>query len=93
MTYLISVFSVYRKLETLSTSNACAAHVLSEGANNLYVGVLQIGLYAHNITLNSGIDSSFGPSTKQGVIKFQTSQGLSADGIAGRDTFARLAGV
>ena len=38
--------------------------------------------YAHNITLNSGIDSSFGPSTKQGVIKFQTSQGLSADGIA-----------
>ena len=76
-----------------NTSNACAAHVLSEGANNLYVGVLQIGLYAHNITLNSGIDSSFGPSTKQGVIKFQTSQGLSADGIAGRDTFARLAGV
>ena len=74
-------------------SNACAAHVLSEGANNLYVGVLQIGLYAHNITLNSGIDSSFGLSTKQGVIKFQTSQGLSADGIAGRDTFARLAGV
>ena len=64
-----------------------------KGANNLYVGVLQIGLYAHNITLNSGIDSSFGPSTKQGVIKFQTSQGLSADGIAGRDTFARLAGV
>ena len=93
MTYLISVFSVYTKLETLSPSNACAAHVLSEGANNLYVGVLQIGLYAHNITLNSGIDSSFGPSTKQGVIKFQTSQGLSADGIAGRDTFARLAGV
>ena len=76
-----------------NTSNACAAHVLSEGANNLYVGVLQIGLYAHNITLNSGIDSSFGPSTKQGVIKFQTSQGLSADGIAGCDTFARLAGV
>lgn len=27
-----------------NTSNACAAHVLSEGANNLYVGVLQIGL-------------------------------------------------
>lgn len=36
-----------------NTSNACAAHVLSEGANNLYVGVLQIGLYAHSITLNS----------------------------------------
>lgn len=49
-----------------NTSNACAAHVLSEGANNLYVGVLQIGLYAHSITLNSGIDNDFGPSTKQG---------------------------
>ena len=72
---------------------SCAAHVLSEGANNLYVGVLQIGLYAHNITLNSGIDNDFGPSTKQGVIKFQSSQGLAADGMAGRDTFARLADV
>lgn len=76
-----------------NTSNACAAHVLSEGADNLYVGVLQIGLYAHSITLNSGIDNDFGPSTKQGVIKFQSSQGLAADGMAGRDTFARLAGV
>ena len=76
-----------------NTSNACAAHVLSEGANNLYVGVLQIGLYAHNITLNSGIDNDFGPSTKQGVIKFQSSQGLATDGMAGRDTFARLADV
>ena len=76
-----------------NTSNACAAHVLSEGANNLYVAVLQIGLYAHNISLNSGIDSSFGPSTKQGVIKFQKSKGLTADGLAGRDTFAKLAGV
>ena len=52
-----------------------------------------IGLYAHNITLNSGIDNDFGPSTKQGVIKFQSSQGLAADGMAGRDTFARLADV
>ena len=76
-----------------NTSNACAAHVLSEGANNLYVAVLQIGLYAHNISLNSGIDSSFGPSTKQGVIKFQKSKGLTADGLAGRDTFAKLAGI
>lgn len=76
-----------------NTSNACAAHVLSEGANNLYVGVLQIGLYAHGITLNNGIDNAFGAATKQGVKKFQTSKRLTADGIAGRDTFAKLAGV
>ena len=66
--------------------------MLSEGANNLYVGVLQIGLYAHGITLNNGIDNAFGAATKQGV-KFQTSKRLTADGIAGRDTFAKLAGV
>ena len=76
-----------------NTSNACAAHVLSEGANNLYVGVMQIGLYAHGITLNNGIDNAFGAATKQGVKKFQTSKRLTADGIAGRDTFAKLAGV
>lgn len=67
--------------------------MLSEGANNLYVGVLQIGLYAHGITLNNGIDNAFGAATKQGVKKFQTSKRLTADGIAGRDTFAKLAGV
>ena len=34
-----------------------------------------------------------GAATKQGVKKFQTSKRLTADGIAGRDTFAKLAGV
>lgn len=76
-----------------NTEAACTAHVLSEGANNLYVGVLQIGLYAHNISLSGAVDCSFGPSTKQGVISFQKSKGLSADGIAGRDTFKKLAGI
>lgn len=41
------------------------------------------------ITLNNGIDNAFGAATKQGVKKFQTSKGLTADGIAGRDTFPR----
>lgn len=61
-------------------------------ANNLYVGVLQIGLYAHGITLNNGIDNAFGVY-KARCEKFQTSKRLTADGIAGRDTFAKLAGV
>lgn len=76
-----------------NTEAACTAHVLSQGANNLYVGVLQIGLFAHNISLSSGVDCSFGPATKQGVIYFQKSKGLSADGAAGRDTFKKLAEV
>ena len=73
-----------------NTEKACAAHVLKEGANNLYVGVLQIGLYSTGMSLSNGIDCDFGPSTKQGVIKFQNSKGLSADGMAGADTFRAL---
>lgn len=73
-----------------NTENACAAHILSVGMNNLYVGVLQIGLYAHNISTAGGIDCDFGESTKSGVISFQRNQGLEADGIAGRDTFKKL---
>lgn len=76
-----------------NTEATCASHVLSQGANNLYVGVLQIGLYAHNIALSGAIDCDFGSSTKQGVITFQKSKGLSADGMAGRDTFKKLAEV
>lgn len=76
-----------------NTESACAAHVLSLGANGLYVGVLQIGLYAHNISLSGGVDCSFGVSTEQGVKTFQKNKGLGADGMAGRDTFKKLAGV
>ncbi|MDO4338235.1 MAG: peptidoglycan-binding protein [Eubacteriales bacterium] len=76
-----------------NTESACASHVLSQGANNLYVGVLQIGLYAHDISLSGAVDCDFGPSTKQGVITFQQRNGLSADGMAGRDTFKKLAEV
>ena len=53
-----------------------------EGNTNDGSGVVAegIGVYQRN-------------ATKQGVKKFQTSKGLTADGIAGRDTFAKLAGV
>lgn len=73
-----------------NTANACSEHLLSVGANNLYVGVLQIGLYAHGISLSNGIDCDFGASTQQGVMSFQNDVGLSADGIAGADTFKYL---
>ena len=73
-----------------ATERACSAHVLSEGANNLYVGVLQIGLYSTGMNLSNGIDCDFGPSTRKGVIDFQSSKGMSADGMAGSDTFRAL---
>ena len=76
-----------------NTANAISSHNLTQGAKNLFVGVLQIGLYAHNIQLSNGVDCDFGVSTKQGVISYQNSNGLSADGIAGLGTFKALAGV
>lgn len=74
-----------------ATESACAAHVLREGANNLYVGVLQIGLYSTGMALSGGIDCSFGSSTEQGVITFQIRKGLTADGIVGANTMRELA--
>ena len=91
------------KLELDGTSSGVWVHVKVAGIGIGYMHQDYVGkdsgstgsspIKTAQNALNSGIDSSFGPSTKQGVIKFQTSQGLSADGIAGRDTFARLAGV
>ena len=75
-----------------ATENACAGHVLVKGSKNLYVGALQIGLHAHGISLSNGVDCDFGASTQQGVISFQTANGLAADGKAGKDTMKSLAG-
>ncbi len=75
-----------------ATENACAGHVLVRGSKNLYVGALQIGLHAHGISLSNGVDCDFGASTQQGVISFQTANGLAADGKAGKDTMKSLAG-
>ena len=74
-----------------NTEAACASHNISQGANNLYVGVVQIGLYANGISLSNGIDRDFGPSTKQGVMTFQIRKGLTADGIVGSNTMRKLA--
>jgi len=75
------------------TASAISSHNVIQGSNNLFVGVLQIGLYAHGIQLSNGIDCDFGSSTKQGVISFQNSNGLGADGVAGVNTFKALAEV
>ena len=75
------------------TASAISSHNVIQGSNNLFVGVLQIGLYAHGIQLSNGIDCDFGSSTKQGVISFQNSNGLGADGVAGVNTYKALAEV
>ena len=46
-------------------------HTLIPGNKGSYVRALQIGLYAHMISLIGGIDKSFGFSTGRGVIAFK----------------------
>jgi peptidoglycan hydrolase-like protein with peptidoglycan-binding domain len=77
----------------LATSTACSSILQTQGMHNTVVGVLQIGLYAHGISLVGGIDFSFGSSTYRGVVAFQSNVNLPADGIAGADTFSKLAGA
>ena len=73
------------------TQAAVKRHVLRKGMyGNAYVKVLQIGLYAHDISLISGIDGDFGPSTYRGVIALQKKANILADGEAGIDTFTYL---
>lgn len=46
----------------------------------------QLGYYLH-------VDGDFGPATKATVIRFQNDNGLTADGIAGPKTLARIDGL
>ncbi len=61
---------------------------VSEGANNDAVRGAQNALAAkgYNVT----VDGAFGSATKSAVVSFQNANGLSADGIVGPDTWAKL---
>lgn len=56
------------------------------------VRALQTQLHFRNFLRRADIDALYGPTTKRAVTDFQASEGLVADGIAGPDTFAALAG-
>lgn len=72
------------------TLAAVKRHSLRKGMKNSYVKVLQIGLYAHGISLIGGIDGEFGDSTYRGVKAFQSKMSIDVDGIAGKDTITNL---
>lgn len=67
---------------------------LSEGAEGAQVKALQQLLMANGIKLPKyGADADFGAETKAGVIEYQRKVNLSADGIAGPNTWKKLLGV
>ena len=65
-----------------------AVRNLSEGSRGNLVWILQAGLYVKGF--ETPLDSVFGTDTTNKVKAFQTKSGLSADGIAGPNTFEAL---
>ena len=62
---------------------------LSIGSTGKLVYILQ-GLLLCNGFTTGGFDGVYGTGTKSAVVSFQYKNGLVTDGIAGRETFARL---
>lgn len=79
--------------QDVHAADACYTwtRTLSEGTTGADVRQLQIrvsGYPGYGGVL--GLDSEFGPATKAAVTRFQQAYGLSADGVAGPQTFAKL---
>lgn len=67
---------------------------LSEGCKGNAVKALQILLAGYGYSCGiCGVDSSFGPDTKNAVKAFQKDFNLGDDGIVGHQTWAKLLGV
>lgn len=68
--------------------------ILKRGTNGDPVKALQILLIGNNCSCGSyGADGDFGSATKGAVEKYQRNNGLTADGIVGPRTWAKLLGL
>lgn len=68
------------------TEKAINNTLIKEGQENSLVGFVQC-------RVGATLDYIFGPATKQCVVNYQNANGLSADGIAGPQTFRKLLGM
>jgi N-acetyl-anhydromuramyl-L-alanine amidase AmpD len=69
-----------------NTYNACIN--VRKGAEGNITYLIQAMLVCHSFDIN--VDGIFGPATENAVKKFQNRNGLSADGICGKNTFNKL---
>lgn len=74
-----------------TTGSACIVDlpIIRQGDNGFPVIAVQTLLGKHNFNVNY-IDGDFGPDTLAKVKAFQKANGLTADGIVGRDTWTKL---
>ena len=69
-------------------------NLLGEGDSGEDVRALQILLLGRGYAMGSyGADGSFGPATKAAVLKYQKDKAITADGLAGKETFTKLLGL
>lgn len=66
---------------------------LAQGNTGTNVKALQCLLNYRNNNSALAVDGSFGPSVYNAVVAFQKSKGITANGIAGKDTLSRLVAV
>ncbi|MCA9997545.1 MAG: DUF4157 domain-containing protein [Anaerolineales bacterium] len=67
--------------------------MLRRGSHNMDVIDLQELLNKANVSLHLVVDGIFGPKTQAAVIAFQQANGLSVDGIVGKNTWKSLSSV
>lgn len=73
------------------TKAVLGKHYVKQGEHQELVRAVQVALYCHGFN-PQGTDAIFGNNTKQAVIQFQRMHGLTADGVAGRNTILELMG-
>lgn len=66
---------------------------LAQGNTGENVSALQCLLNFRNNNTALAVDGSFGPAVYNAVVAFQKSKGITANGIAGKDTLSRLVAV
>lgn len=75
-----------------NTINALGKHYVKHGETQEMVRAVQVALYCYGF--NPGkTDAIFGDNTKLAVLQFQRAKGLTADGIAGKNTIKALMGI
>lgn len=87
----INMNTVRKNLRFVVTPASVDRNYLMEDDTGIKVKRLQSDLNAAGFALT--VDGSFGPATKEAVLKFQLRTNLERDGIAGPSTLAKLAEV